>query len=159
MSDKTNLENQPAVEKLRELVKSINICLFCTQLKTDDGSTCVPMSAQEVDDQGNIWFFSPINSDKNKDIEKDKQVQLFFSHPEKSSYLVVNGEAEIIIDRNKIEELWNPLVKTWFKEGKDDPNLSLIKVKTSNAYYWDTNGNKMLNFFKMIVSVATGKTW
>jgi acetylornithine/succinyldiaminopimelate/putrescine aminotransferase len=30
-------------------------------------------------------------------------------------------------------------------------------VKPSSAYYWDTEGNKMINFFKMIASAATGK--
>jgi len=42
------------------------------------------------------------------------------------------------------------------KEGKDDPNISVIKVKPTTAYYWDTDGNRMVNFFKMVVSVATG---
>ena len=88
----------------------------------------------------------------------DKRVQLFFSHPGKNSYLVVNGDAEIVIDQNKTEELWSPLVKTWFKDGKDDPNISIIKVNTQSAYYWDTAGNKMINFFKMLASVATGTT-
>ena len=26
-------------------------------------------------------------------------------------------------DKQKIEELWSPLAKTWFKEGVDDPNI------------------------------------
>lgn len=83
-------------------------------------------------------------------------MQLFFSHPGKSSYLVVNGEAEIILDKVKIEELWTPVAKIWFKEGKDDPNISVIKVKPTTAYYWDIDRNRMINFLKMVASVATG---
>ena len=41
-----------------------------------------------------------------------KNVQLFFSHPGKSSYLVVNGEAAIILDKEKIEENARILKKT-----------------------------------------------
>ena len=156
MSNTENLINKEAIDKLKSLVDEIVICLFCTNLKTDDGSTCRPMSAIKVCDQGNIWFFSEKNSDKNKDIEKDKNVQLFFSHPAKGSYLIVNGEAEIILDKVKIEELWTPVAKIWFKEGKEDPNISIIKVTPSNAYYWDTDGNRMINFFKMLASVVTG---
>ena len=158
MSNPTNLQNAEGIKKLKGLVEDIDICLFCTNLKTDDGSTARPMSTQDVDDDGNLWFFSDINSDKNKEIRGNKNVQLFYSHPGKSSYIVVNGEAEIIIDKNKTAEIWSPLVKTWFKEGKEDPNISIIKVNTHSAYYWDTNGNKMINFFKMIASVATGTT-
>jgi general stress protein 26 len=156
MSDTQNLHNTEAIDKLKSLVNEINICLFCTNLKTDDGATCRPMSAIKVCDQGNIWFFSEKNSDKNKAIAADKVVQLFFSHPGKSSYLVVNGAAEIRVDPSKIDELWTPAAKIWFKEGKDDPTISIIKVKPTTAYYWDTDGNRMINFLKMVASVATG---
>ena len=158
MGTPENLVQQEAVKKLKALAEEINICLFCTHLKTGDGATSRPMGTQQVDDNGDIWFFSAKDSDKNKEIQKDKQVQLFYAHPGKSSYMVVNGDASIVEDHQKIAALWTPLVKTWFKEGKDDPNISLIRVSNINAYYWDTKGNQMINFFKMIASVATGKT-
>ena len=156
MSTTKNLNNTEAISKLKSLVDEVMICLFCTNLKTDDGSTCQPMSAMKVCDQGNIWFFSEKSSEKNKAIATDKNVQLFFSHPGKNSYLVVNGEATINVDKTKIEELWTPMAKIWFKEGKDDPTISIIKVTPSTAYYWDTERNRMINFFKMMASVATG---
>ena len=159
MSTIENLINKEAIEKLKSLVDDIIICLFCTDLKTDDGSTCSPMSAIKVCDQGNIWFFSEKDSDKHKAIASDKNVQLFFSHPEKGSYLVVNGEAQIILDKTTVEELWTPVAKIWFKEGKDDPNISIIKVTPTTAYYWDTDGNRMINFIKMVASVVTGKNF
>jgi len=156
MNNTENLNNKEAIYKLKSLVNDIMICLFCTDLKTDDGATCCPMSAIKVCDQGNVWFFSEKSSDKNKAISKDKNVQLFFSHPGKGSYLVLNGEAEIIVDKTTIEELWTPTAKIWFKEGKDDPNISVIKVKPVTAYYWDTDGNRMINLLKMVASVVTG---
>jgi general stress protein 26 len=156
MSNTENLNNKEAIDKLKSLVNDIMVCLFCTDLKTDDGSTCRPMTAIEVCDQGNIWFFSEKTSDKNKAIANDKDVQLFFSHPGKSSYLVLNGEAEIILDKEKIEELWTSEAKIWFKEGVNDPHISIIKVTPKNAYYWDTDGNQMINFLKMAASVVTG---
>ena len=133
------------------------ICLFCADLKTDDGFTCRPMSAIKICDQANIQFFSERDNGENNAIALDKNVQLFFLHPAKGIYLVVHGEAEIILDKSKIEELWTPVAKIWFKEGKDDPTISIIKVKPLNARYWDTDGNQMINLLKMIASVATGK--
>ena len=156
MSITENLNNKEAIDKLKSLVDEVMICLFCTDLKTNDGSTFRPMSAIKVCDQGNIWFFSEKNSEKNMAIEADNKVQLFFSHPAKGSYLVVNGQAEIILDKTKIEELWTPVAKLWFKEGKYDPNISIIKVTPTNAYYWDTDGNRMINFLKILASVVTG---
>lgn len=156
MSNSNDLTNKEGIDKLKNLVKEIMVCLFCTDLKTDDGATCRPMTAIKVCGQGNIWFFSEKSSVKNKAIAADKNVQLFFSHPAKSSYMVVNGEAVIISEKAKIEELWTPVANIWFKEGKEDPNISIIKVTPTTAYYWDTDGNRMVNFFKMIASVVTG---
>ncbi len=156
MSHSENFNQKEAIDKLKSLVDEIMVCLFCTNLKTDDGATCRPMTAIKVCDHGNIWFFSEKDSDKNKAITADKHVQLFFSHPGKSSYLVVNGEAEIILDKTKIEELWTPVTKIWFEEGKEDPNISIIKVTPTMAYYWDTDGNRMINFLRLVASIATG---
>jgi general stress protein 26 len=157
MSGIKNMGNEEAILKLRELAEAIDICMFCTNLKTDDGASCRPMSTQKVCDEGNIWFFSNADSDKNKEIEQDENVQLFYSHPGKDSFLIVNGVAELIFDREKIEELWSPVLNAWFPGGKEDPNISIVKVIPTTAYYWDTDGNKMINFLKMVTSAATRK--
>jgi general stress protein 26 len=150
-------QHKEAIVKLKILVDDIRVCLFCTDFKIDDGSTCRPMTAIKVCDEGNIWFFSEKNSDKNKSIEDDKDVQLFFSSPDKNIYMVVNGEAEIILDKVTIDELWTPIAKTWFKQGKNDPNISIIKVTPKNAYYWDNDGSQMINLMTLVPSVETVK--
>lgn len=156
MSNTTSKHTSEGIEKLKTLVDEINTCLFCTNLKTNDGATTRPMSVVKVCDEGNIWFFSEKDSDKNKEIEQDAAVQLFFAHPGIGSYMVVNGEAKINTERENIEKLWTPVVNIWFQEGKLDPNVSLIKVIPSSAYYWNTDDNKMINFLKMAASVVTG---
>jgi len=157
MSEIENLNNKEAIDKLKQLVEDIDVCLFCTNINKDDGETCRPMSSQKVCEEGNIWFFSEVGSVKNREIELDNHVRLFYSHPGKDSYLIVNGKAELVFDQATIEELWNPAIKAWFPEGKDDPNISVVKVSPSSGYYWDTKGSKMINFIRMVASVASGK--
>lgn len=147
MGDVKNLTANDAVEKIREIAKDANICMFVTDLSKLP-LMGRPMATQEVDEKGNIWFMSDRNSDKNRDIEKDAQVQLFYSHTGNYEYLSIYGSAEIVNDRSKIEKLWTPMAKTWFREGKDDPNISLIKVTPEDAYYWDTKNNKMVSLIK-----------
>ena len=147
MGEVKKLTADNAIEKIREIAKDANICMFVTDL----GNLPLagrPMATQEVDEEGNIWFMSDRNSDKNKEIENDDKVQLFYSHTSNYEYLSVFGKAEIANDRSKIVELWTPMAKTWFKEGKDDPNISLIKVIPEDAYYWDTKNNKMVSLVK-----------
>ena len=147
MGEVKNLTADNAVEKIREIAKDANICMFVTDL-ANLPLTGRPMATQEVDEEGNIWFMSDRNSDKNKQIENDDQVQLFYSHTNNYEYLSVFGKAKIVNNRSKNAELWTPMAKTWFKEGKDDPNISLIKVIPEDAYYWDTKNNKMVSLIK-----------
>jgi len=153
MGDVKNLTASDAVEKIREIAKDANICMFVTDLSTQP-LMGRPMATQEVDDEGNIWFLSDRNSDKNRDIEKDDRVQLFYSHTRNYEYLSVYGNAEIVNDRAKIEELWTPMAKTWFTGGKDDPNISLIKVAPEDAYYWDTKNNKIVSLIKFAMGTV-----
>ena len=147
MGEVKDLTANEAVKKIREIAKDANICMFETDL-SNVPLMGRPMATQEVDDDGSIWFMSDKNSDKNTDVKKDDRVQLFYSHTGNYEYLSIYGTAEIVNDRSKIEELWTPMAKTWFKEGKDDPNISLIKVTPEGAYYWDTKNNKMVSLIK-----------
>ncbi len=116
------------------------------------------MSPVDTDDEGCIWFFSDKSSNKNREITQNSNVQLYFSNNSSYEFLTIYGDAEVILNRKKLEELWNPIVKVWFTEGKDDPNLSLIKVTPKHSYYWDTRHNRMVSLIKMLTSIATGKT-
>ena len=78
MSNTENLNNKEAIDKLKSLVNDIMVCLFCSELKTNDGSTCRPMNAIKVCDQGNIWFFSEKDSEKTKPLQKIKRYNSFF---------------------------------------------------------------------------------
>ncbi|RZJ31869.1 MAG: general stress protein [Flavobacterium sp.] len=136
-----------SVKKLKELAEGIDICMFCTQLDKLP-ITARPMSANEVDDEGNLWFISNARSNKNFEIKQDDKVQLFFSKISDSKYLSVFGHASIYNDRQSIEAHWTPIGKAWFEEGKDDPDVSVIKVTPTDAYYWDTKDGKAIAFLK-----------
>ena len=153
MGEVKNLTADNAVEKIREIAKDANICMFVTDLSRLPLAGR-PMATQEVDEEGNIWFMSDRSSDKNKEIDNDSKVQLFYSHTGNYEYLSIFGRAEIVNDRSKIEELWTPMAKTWFKEGKEDANISLIKVIPEDAYYWDTKNNKMVSLIKFAIGAV-----
>lgn len=153
--NKQNLSGQEAIEKLKELIKSESICFFCTNL-LQQPITTRPMSTQKVDDHGNIWFMSSIKSGKNEEIVDNNSVQLFYSNPSNYEFLSIFGTASIYTDREKIYEIWTPFAKAWFKDGKDDEDISLIKVTPQSSYYWDTKNNKIISMIQMLASIVTG---
>lgn len=156
MGDIKNLTSAEAQAKLKELAEDVRTCLFCTEL-TQQPIAARPMSVQEVDDQGNIWFISSANSNKNFEIKHDSAVQLFFADTSSSHYLSIYGNATIYRDKATIDEVWSTVAEAWFEEGKDDPNVSVIKVAPSDAYYWDTKNGKAITLLKIAASTITGK--
>jgi general stress protein 26 len=156
MGDIQNLSNRDAIKKLQELTKD-EVCMFCT-FANEENLMPRPMSTTAVEDDGTIWFFSQKHSDKNQEIAINNKVQLIYSNPGKQNFLSVIGDAEVVTDKAKISELWTNFVRAWFKEGIDDPDVSLIKVTPHESYYWDTKHGKMVSFLKMLISSVSGKT-
>lgn len=153
-----NLDSSKAIEKIKELADKAKICFFCTESATGQTRGARPMSILEVDDEGTLWFVSPKDSDKNKEIAANPSVKLYFHGSAHSDLMYLIGEAHIHPDKSKIEDIWNPFLKTWFTEGKDDPRLSIIKVKPSDGYYWDSQHGNFVATVKMMVGAAIGKT-
>ncbi|TDG36899.1 general stress protein [Pedobacter changchengzhani] len=153
-----DLTGGKAIEKLRELAEKAESCFFCTNIKTGVPLSVRPMAIQQVDDEGNIWFMSMKDSHKNGEISSDPFTHLLFQATAHSGFVNIYGISEISRDQAKIDELWKPIAKTWFQGGKDDPNITLIKVIPSEGYYWDNKHGNAVAFLKMAASVISGKT-
>ena len=153
-----DLHGEKAQTKIKELVKKSSSCFFCTNIKTGQPFSTRPMSVQELDENGIFWFLSANDSHKNEDLEADPIVQLLFQGSEYSDFLSIYGKATVSRDREKIKELWQPILKTWFTEGENDPRISVIKVEPQKGYYWDTKHNMIVGMLKRIAGAAIGKT-
>jgi len=83
------------------------------------------MGATQVDESGDIWFFSAKSSEKNHQLQADPTAYLMFMEPNKQHYLSLTTEVDIVEDQRKVDELWNDFMKAWFPGGKQDPEISL----------------------------------
>jgi len=153
-----DLQGQLAGQKLKDLAEKADTCFFCTKITTGQPLKVRPMSVRKVDDQGSFWFLSANDSHKNADIQSDNQVHLLFQGSPHSEFLSVFGIATISQDREKIAELWNPILKAWFTEGEDDPRITVIKVEAKEGYYWDNKHGNAVAFVKTIAGAIMGKT-
>jgi general stress protein 26 len=156
--NRADLSGADAIKQIKTIVEKAQTCFFCTAVSTGDSSGARPMSVQQVDDAGNLWFLSPDDSHKNAEIALDPAVKLYFQGSAHSDFLQLNGHATISRDKAKIKELWEPIIKTWFTEGVDDPRITVIKVAPSDGYYWDTKHGNAVAGIKMLIGAAIGKT-
>ncbi|MDP9048814.1 MAG: pyridoxamine 5'-phosphate oxidase family protein [Bacteroidota bacterium] len=153
-----DLNGPEGVKKLQELTDQAKTCFFCSSIKTGVPFSARPMALQKVDDEGNFWFLSADDSHKNEELKTDPFVHLLFQGSAHSDFLNVYGVATVNKDKEKIKELWEPILKVWFTEGIDDPRISVIKVEPSSAYYWDNKHGNAIAFVKMLAGAAIGKT-
>lgn len=153
-----DLQGSEAKAKIKELTDKASTCFFCTAMQTGQPFTTRPMSLQQLGEDGSLWFLSAKDSHKNQELATDPRVQLLFQGSDYSDFLQLYGTATISDDRQKIEELWNPILKTWFTEGIDDPRISVIKVEPQGGYYWDTKHNHVIAFAKRLAGAVIGQT-
>ncbi|AWI25729.1 pyridoxamine 5'-phosphate oxidase family protein [Flavobacterium pallidum] len=154
-----NLAGDEALEKIKELAKKAGSCFFCTHIKTGKPFETRPMAAEKIDEQGNFWFLSSNDSHKNNEIADDSAVQLLFQGSSYSDYMTLYGKATISTDKQKIDELWDPIMKTWFTDGKDDPRITVIKFTPTEGYYWDTKHNMAIGLIKRVYGAVVGETY
>ncbi|MDQ2751741.1 MAG: pyridoxamine 5'-phosphate oxidase family protein [Bacteroidota bacterium] len=153
-----DLAGDEATKKIKELTNSAKTCFFCTQIESGKPFSTRPMSVQKVDDEGNFWFLSANDSHKNEEVTTNHSVQLLFQGSSYSEFLNVYGTATVSEDKQKIKELWEPILKTWFTEGENDPRISVIKVEPTEGYYWDIKHNGAVAFVKRVAGAVIGKT-
>lgn len=154
-TQETRLQDREAIEKLKELIEDVHICMFTTMDENNELSSR-PMFTTSVDEEGNVWFFTNEFSEKINEVSKDNIVHLIYSHPAKNTYLDVKGTCSLVIDRKKMEELWDPELKKWFPEGLEDPKICLVKVVTEKAHFWSHSSSRMRLLFHMIRSMTKG---
>jgi len=154
-----NLIGQEALDKIKELSKKAGSCFFCTRITTGTAFDTRPMAPQQVDDQGNFWFLSANDSHKNEELQQDPATQLLFQGSSYSDFLSLYGKSTVTTDKQKIDELWDPSLKVWFTEGKDDPRITVIKFTPSEGYYWDTKHNMAVALAKRTYGAIVGETY
>ncbi len=144
-----------SIQKIRELTQDIDFCMLTT---IDAGHLrSRPMSTQQAGFDGDLWFFTSDDTHKIDEIAKDDRVCASYAKPSSDTYVSVSGRAEIVKDRAKMEELWDPILKAWFPDGLDDPHLCLLKVSAEQAEYWDSSSGKLVQLFGFLKAIATGE--
>ena len=51
-------------------------------------------------------------------------------------FIHVEGEAELIRDKDRFAKHWDKSLSRWFAQGVDTPGMILIKVAAKRIHYW-----------------------
>ncbi|MHB2169774.1 pyridoxamine 5'-phosphate oxidase family protein [Alsobacter sp. R-9] len=148
--------DQGARDKVVELVTGIRVAMMATR-GASGTLHARPMATAEAPFDGDLWFFTDVNSPKVEEIARDPQVLLAYSDERRQHYVSISGRAEVVRDTAKARELWSEGVRVRFPKGADDPALALVRVAVDVAEYWDSPSGTMLMAYGYVKAVATGK--
>jgi general stress protein 26 len=136
------MADQPR-QKFHELLQSFDHAMLVTTA-ADGHLRSRPMAIADVEPDGDLWFATGVESGKIDEILEHPSVNV--SLQANRRFLSLSGNATLVRDRARIDELWNDAWKTWFPGGKDDPHLVLLRVEAVEGEYWDSAGLSGLKY-------------
>lgn len=141
---------------LLELMDDLPIAMLTT-IGPDGALRSVPMARQEVEPSADLWFITARDTRHVEDIAARPHVALTFSG--RSSWVAVEGRAQIVDDTAKLRDLWTTFAEAWLPGGPEDPNAVLLRVDVTGGEYWDSPGGRVASLLSLLKTKVTGDTY
>jgi general stress protein 26 len=100
-----------------------------------DGHT-QPMTVHFEGRFGPMWFFAGKDDALYNLVGSGARSIMSYTAPGHDLYASIHGSIVQDNDRKVIDHFWSPTVAAWYKGGKDDPNLALLRVEPETAKIW-----------------------
>lgn len=151
------MTREDKLRKLREIVKAVDICMLTTVDERGELHSRPMSNNREIEFDGDLWFFTYGSSHKVDEVGRVPKVNASFADVDAQQYASLTGRAEVVRDRAKIEELWQPPLRAWFPEGVDTPDIALLKVSVERAEYWDGSQSLVAHAVGLVTSLVKGE--
>lgn len=142
-------------KKVTELLGKAKIGALTT-ISGDGRLESRPMGLQQAEFDGDLWFFTYGTTDKVGQVRANPNVNVVVNEGS-NTWVSLSGQAEMVEDRAKTRELWNPALKAWFPDGIETPGLALIRVRAESAEYWDAANGKVVQLLGFAKAAVTGE--
>lgn len=139
---------------IAEMVKGTRFSMLTFTADNGHLHAC-PMTAQEQEANGEIWYLGSKSSELVASVRTRPQVNVAFANPSDSDFVSFNGRLELVENAAKVEALWSDLYKAYYPAGQTDPDIQLLCFKPHGAHYWKGDG-KISTLFKMTKAAVTG---
>lgn len=146
--------NDTAMHDLWQRVRKLRIAMMTT-LASDGTIRSRPMTLQELEPDGTMWFFASGGSEVSEGVSEDARINVAFADPDASFYASFAGLAYPVHDTEKAQSLWSPMAAAWFPGGPSDPSLWLVRVEPQKVDYWATKSGKITQMAAMLKAALT----
>lgn len=118
-----------------------------------------PMTAFPEPENGQVWFFTRDDTDLAKAVAASDapHAMLIVSTKDQDLQACLGGTLALSLDRERIEKFWNPVVAAWYPDGKDDPQLTLLRMDLDSAAVWLHEAGPVRFAFEIARANMTGR--
>jgi general stress protein 26 len=157
IDEKPALRGDAAYAKVRDLLAKFPIAFMVTATNAQVTARPIGVVGDHAAFDGTLWFITDRRSRKVAAIAQGAATSLIFQNDDEGAYLHVRGRASVVDDADRVAELYTPVQRTWFPEGPDDPNLTLVRFDADEADYWEGHQSKVRLGLAFVKSVITGE--
>lgn len=130
-------------EHFISLLREFKDGMFITHSRTGE-LHARPMELARLDDDGELWLITHVNSEKVEELGEDSRVSVTMQHGRR--FVTISGHGEVVRDPSLVHSMWSEAWQVWFPDGPDDPTLVLINVKPHRGEYWDGEGASRVRY-------------
>ncbi|WP_163851070.1 pyridoxamine 5'-phosphate oxidase family protein [Pseudooceanicola aestuarii] len=105
-----------------------------------DADRVVPMAHHGDSGAGVLWFITAQDTDAHEAAAQGKALHYVIAESGAGLYARVQGRLTQSDDRAKLDEIWSPVSAAWFKDGREDDSVRLLKFTPDRAEIWLTDG-------------------
>ncbi|WP_421996464.1 pyridoxamine 5'-phosphate oxidase family protein [Reyranella sp.] len=117
-----------------------------------------PMTAQLDGGRGPIWFFTARDNALVQKLPQGNRAIATFAAKDHDLFATLHGAVSIDTSRANIDRLWNRFIAAWYKGGKDDPNLVLLRFDAEKAEVW-LDASSIVAGIKMLLGADPRKDY
>lgn len=146
------MSDAESISKVTDIINDSHIGMFTT-VNEEGALVSRPLAVQNVEDDGDMWFFTSANTSQVAHIRANPAVNVSFG--QRTEWVSVAGTAEVVTDWQLIHDMWNQVVEAWFPDGPDTPDVVLLRVDSDSAEYWTSPGGTAATVLQWVKSKVT----
>ncbi|MBN9888076.1 pyridoxamine 5'-phosphate oxidase family protein [Salipiger abyssi] len=105
-----------------------------------DGERPVPMAPYADKEDATIWFIASKGTAADRAAKSGGEASFHIADSKAHLYANVFGKLTEERDSEKLGELWNSASAAWFKDGREDDAVQLVKFTPHEAEVWKGDG-------------------
>jgi len=149
-------ERSRSIHRLADLIRNIRVAMLVTTSPSGSLHGRPMIALQDLRDDC-LWFFVHADDPKVREVARDPRVNVSFADAAASRFVSISGRAALVEDRSKLQELWEPSLRTWFPHELKETGLALLQVEIEQAEFWDEASRSMAFIGGLLKSFVTGE--